>query len=223
MSSTRDQSSGPAPPVRRAPRQARAAQRVLLILEAAASVIAEVGYEAATLTQIAARANTSIGALYQYFPDKRAVAGALAASFGRKISERWEGLETASVGTNLEPLVDRMLSVIIGFLDDFPAFLPLLSAADGYRHDAQERDRLRGHIAALFIAYQPALDQKGAVRVAGVVVEIIKSMGRALEGQTPQQREALTAEFGLVLRSYLDARLGERRDPRVGVAGATDR
>jgi AcrR family transcriptional regulator len=63
--------------LRRQPKQKRSQQRVERILEAAAEVFAEVGYEAATTHAIAARAGTAIGSLYQFFPDKLAIFHAL--------------------------------------------------------------------------------------------------------------------------------------------------
>lgn len=63
--------------LRRQPKQKRSQQRVERILEAAAEVFAEVGYEAATTHEIATRAKTAIGSLYQFFPDKLAIFHAL--------------------------------------------------------------------------------------------------------------------------------------------------
>jgi AcrR family transcriptional regulator len=59
--------------MRRRPRQNRGQQRVEAILEAAEQLYGEVGYEAASTNEIAARANTSIGSLYQFFPNKEAI------------------------------------------------------------------------------------------------------------------------------------------------------
>ncbi len=47
------------------------------MLDACAELIAEIGYEQVTTTLIAKRANVAIGSLYQFFPDKTAVASAL--------------------------------------------------------------------------------------------------------------------------------------------------
>ena len=60
--------------VRVAPQQERSSRRLASFLDAAAELFAEVGYEATTMTAIAERSGSSIGALYNYFPDKQAVA-----------------------------------------------------------------------------------------------------------------------------------------------------
>jgi hypothetical protein len=52
-------------------------QRVAELLQAAAAVTQERGFEAATMAEIAARADAKIGSLYRFFPNKDAVADAL--------------------------------------------------------------------------------------------------------------------------------------------------
>lgn len=63
---------------RRSPRQARAAQTVDAILEAAAQVLERGGLAALTTNAVAERAGVSIGTLYQYFAHKNAVLMSLA-------------------------------------------------------------------------------------------------------------------------------------------------
>jgi AcrR family transcriptional regulator len=58
--------------------QERSAARVERMLDVCGELIDEVGYEATTTTMIARRAEVSVGSLYQFFPDKRAVVQALA-------------------------------------------------------------------------------------------------------------------------------------------------
>ena len=62
---------------RRIPIQERGEKRVAGLLEAAAAIFAEVGFEAATMRDIAERAGASIGSLYQFFPNKDVVARAI--------------------------------------------------------------------------------------------------------------------------------------------------
>jgi AcrR family transcriptional regulator/transposase-like protein len=63
--------------LRRQPQQKRGQQRVEKILVAAAEVFAAAGFAAATVQQIADRANTAVGSIYQFFPDKLAIFQAL--------------------------------------------------------------------------------------------------------------------------------------------------
>src|ERR1700733_9898956 len=133
---------------RRVPRQARAERTVAGLLDAAAAVIAEAGYEAATLTAVAARAGASIGSLYQYFPDKPAVARSLADRYGAELADRWAPLVDEAASLPVGQLVDRQFGVMLPLHAVRPAFLPLLAAAVDYRHAKVARGRLRGHVSA---------------------------------------------------------------------------
>jgi AcrR family transcriptional regulator len=69
-------------PARRKPRkkpaQERSRETVAALLTAAARILAEDGYERASVNRIAARAGVSVGSLYQYFPTKEALVAAVA-------------------------------------------------------------------------------------------------------------------------------------------------
>jgi AcrR family transcriptional regulator/transposase-like protein len=73
------------PTLRRQPQQKRGQQRVEKILVAAAEVFAAAGFAAATIQQIADRANTAVGSIYQFFPDKLAIFHALFTKHLQKI------------------------------------------------------------------------------------------------------------------------------------------
>jgi len=62
---------------RREPRQRRSRQTVEAVLEAVPRVLKRHGAQAITTNRIAEAAGVSIGSLYQYFPDKRAIFTAL--------------------------------------------------------------------------------------------------------------------------------------------------
>jgi len=63
---------------RRAPTQQRSRERVERMLAAASALISEQGSDAMRMGEVAERAGVSIGSLYQFFPDKRAIVWALA-------------------------------------------------------------------------------------------------------------------------------------------------
>ena len=194
-------------PHRRLPRQNRGERRVAAILAAAAALIAEVGYEAATLTEVAARAGASIGTLYQYFPNKEAVAQALRVQYGDEMAARWTPLVAGAARLGVEGLVERVFAVMLGFLAEHPAYLPLLDAPVAYRRDPAAGNRLRGHFAVLFQEKRPGLPAKEAFRVASVTFQLIKSMNGLLAQASAGERRELVGEYKLALTAYLQARL----------------
>jgi AcrR family transcriptional regulator len=63
--------------LRKSPRQQRSRAMVATLLEAAARVLAKRGWERFTTNEVAAVAGVSVGSLYQYFPNKLALAEAI--------------------------------------------------------------------------------------------------------------------------------------------------
>ena len=62
---------------RKAPKQARSQATVQVIVEAAARILEERGHEGFSTNAVAEKAGVSVGSLYQYFPRKDALIGAL--------------------------------------------------------------------------------------------------------------------------------------------------
>ena len=74
-------------PIRNEPVQARSTARLAALLDAAAHVIDEIGYERLTTAMVADRAGASIGTVYRYFPDRIAVLQSLAARNVDRVGE----------------------------------------------------------------------------------------------------------------------------------------
>ena len=72
---------------RRVPVQARSRERVDRILDAAAQLLAEKGYNAVKTNHIAKLARVSIGSVYQFFPNRFAIFHALAARYQDRIAD----------------------------------------------------------------------------------------------------------------------------------------
>lgn len=65
--------------LRNEPVQARSTARLASLLDAAAAIIDEIGYERLTTAMVAERAGASIGTVYRYFPDRVVVLQSLCA------------------------------------------------------------------------------------------------------------------------------------------------
>ena len=74
--------------VRTEPTQRRSTQRLDALLDAAAEIVDETGFERLTTQMVAERAGASIGTVYRYFPDRVAVLHALRERSVRRFRER---------------------------------------------------------------------------------------------------------------------------------------
>lgn len=77
---------------RKQPRQARSAELVAAVLEAAAQVLAKEGSQRFTTARVAEKAGVSIGSLYQYFPNKAAILFRLQSDEWRQTSAMLGGI-----------------------------------------------------------------------------------------------------------------------------------
>ncbi len=159
------------------------------------------------MTEIAARANASIGTLYQYFPDKEAILRALRQQYVNEFEVRWEPLRDEASKLSLKQLVDRFFDIIIEYFAKRPAYIPVLNAAATFKRDPATRNRLRGHFVALYRERRPDMTQETALRIANVTVQVFKAMHPLYAEANAAEKEEIVSEFKLLLLSYLNSRL----------------
>jgi AcrR family transcriptional regulator len=177
------------------------------LMESAAMVMTEVGYDAATMTAIAERAGASIGSLYQYFPNKEAIVRALRHQYAREIEALWIPLTTKGSRLGIRQLVDQIIDMFVDYIERRPAYFPVLSAPGNYKRDPATRNRLREHFATLFRERQPEMSREAAFRVANVTMQVLKGMSPLYAEAKGGEKQEIVREFKLVLMSYLSSRL----------------
>jgi AcrR family transcriptional regulator len=194
-------------------RQARGLRRIDQILEAAAGVFADAGYQAATTTAIAERAGISPGSLYQFFGDKDAIADALAARYAAELRRVNEStFRPDLVGASLDGLIDRVVNPFIEFNLTNPGFQALFT-------DPTTPARLSGTIAqlhelvteqfeALLGARAPQLPADDRRRCAQVSVQLFRALLPVILTTVDPERSALVTELKRALRGYLASVLG---------------
>ena len=105
-------------PNRRRPKQQRARQTVETVLQGAVRVLARDGLDGVTTNRIAEAAGVSIGSLYQYFPDKRAIFLALHERHAQRVQQVIQRTLDAHAAAPLEPLVVALMD---GLFDEHAA------------------------------------------------------------------------------------------------------
>jgi AcrR family transcriptional regulator len=168
---------------RREPRQRRARQTVEAILDAVVRILKREGFDAITTNHIAEIAGVSIGSLYQYFPDKRAIFVAL---HGRHIEEIDRVIQSTLVehaSSSLEELLRALVEAMIGAHLRDPELFELLASevphrADGSRHFAV---RLHGAFRLAIAARTDELDHgmrkgRSVDKMAFVAAHMVESL-----------------------------------------------
>jgi AcrR family transcriptional regulator len=187
----------------REPKRARGRQRVAALLDAATVVFAEKGYDAATMTEIAARSSTAIGSLYRFFPSKEALAEALLHRYGERAGAGLDAIAVRARELTAAQLADALLDLMMALKSERTALKVLMDArVDGDNRRQYLRGVIRGRIAGVLSAHAPALTADRAAIVSVMLLHLMKAIPElALEGEAA----ALIAEMRLVLRAYLTA------------------
>jgi AcrR family transcriptional regulator len=194
----------------RAPKRERGKQRVAALLEAATIVFAEKGYEAATMTEIAARAGAPIGSLYQFFPNKEALADTLLQHYADLLSADVQALEEQAAGLTPAALAGRLIVLMQSHRKEREVASVLADRRlDESARRSMFRHMLRKRIAAVLRAHAPGLDAARARDLAVVVLQLMKAVNQLNREEDLPARAAAARELVELTAAYLERRLGE--------------
>jgi AcrR family transcriptional regulator len=99
-------------------RQEQKSQTRAALLAAGRAAFAELGYGAATVADLAARAGVASGTFYVHFPSKEALADALLADFNAEMAERIAPILSRGPGASLEEIVAGVADAYFAHLSD---------------------------------------------------------------------------------------------------------
>jgi AcrR family transcriptional regulator len=201
------------PLMRRSPRQARGKERVARLLDAAEALFGEVGYEAASTNQIAARAGVPIGSLYQFFPNKEAIVGAVALRYQEGAATALSAaLGPRSAELAPEALAACVLEAMIAYGSARLGFTRIVLQAGADPHlagaAAAIMDIAAAHLEAILAMRRPALppsERSVAARVAMTAVMALLALVTAEKQRGPEHIKAIIAEAQQLLAAYLAA------------------
>ncbi|MEO3973967.1 TetR/AcrR family transcriptional regulator [Streptomyces sp. CAU 1734] len=179
------------------------------LLEAAADVFATSGYAAASTNAIARRAKVSPGTLYQFFPNKEAIAVEL----GGRLLHQWReshgaALVTAGLDLPLDELLDAMLDPLFAFNYENPAFAVLIHGPDTPGQIAEEfhtiHQGLLTRIETILGMYLPETPPAELSRIAHVSLTLFKAGLDLALTHEGEERQAYVREIKKVMFRYLE-------------------
>lgn len=190
-------------PQPRAPQQKRGHDRVAALMAAAAELFVEKGFEATTMTEIAARAGAAIGTLYLFFPTKQAMAQAILVATAEELSAELDGLREQTEAMHAATIADQLFALLGTFMATHPVYSALLDLPGDDQWRRAVRARRREQIAALFAQAYPPLPAEQAERLAVIVPQLMR-IPLTLVGEERLRDEVLD-ELRLMLNRHLES------------------
>jgi AcrR family transcriptional regulator len=187
----------------REPKRQRGRIRVAAIMQAGIDVFTEKGYDAATMTEIAARSGTAIGSLYRFFPTKESLADALLGQYTQHALDGLAELRARASEMTLDEIADALVDFRLALAPERSFAIVLLDARGG-SGDLREQFRnamLRG-LAGILRDAIPSLPRAKSAATATVLLHILKAV-TAADQEKPALRRALLAEIKGLVRAYL--------------------
>ena len=200
--------------LRRSPRQARSRDRVEGFLDAGDALLAAEGSSGLSTVRVAQEAGASIGTLYHWFPDKEAIAEALALRYWGELAAVVAAVAgDIEAGLDEDP-VDVVINALAAGFRERPGFLALWY---GDLRSEQIRDATRptrgnvqGSIERILAVAHPDAGPALRATVARVVVLIGDGALREAFRLANDGDPVVLSECRHALRVYVESRLGKR-------------
>jgi AcrR family transcriptional regulator len=202
------QNASPQAPLEaRTPQRRRGRKRVADLMEAGAQIFVEKGYDAATMTEIASRADASIGSLYQFFPSKTLLAEAIHVEALEALAIEMDALKQTLTGQeSAASIADSLIGRLLDFMQEHPALLVMAERRDiDPARKARTRKAMRDQIAGLLALGRPAIASEQLPTMAIVVLAVMRSAMTLLAEKTLASRNQVVAELRRMLHRHLEA------------------
>ena len=193
---------------RKQPQQARSAELVSTILQAAIQVLTKEGAQRFTTARVAEKAGVSVGSLYQYFPNKAAILFRLQSDEWRQTTELLRGI----LEDTQKPPLERLRTLVHAFIrsecDEAAMRGALDDAAPLYRDapEAQEAKAAGHRIVELFMQEALPTASDAARALAGdLITTTLSSVGKQFSEteRTPVEIEVYADAMADMFCAYL--------------------
>ncbi|ENN84515.1 transcriptional regulator, TetR family [Rhizobium freirei PRF 81] len=188
----------------RTPKRQRGHDRVVILLEAAARVFARKGYDAATMTEIAVEAHSSIGSLYQFFPTKPLLAEALHIDRLERLKAGLRDMAERSADLSAADSGEAIFDALGIFIEEYPEFAVLAGRRDiPKERKARSRAELKELIANVLRQAQPPISDDIGL-MSGIVLELLRITVVVSSEPDAAEDRRVVGELRLMLRKRLE-------------------
>jgi AcrR family transcriptional regulator len=193
---------------RRSAAQSRSQDKMARVLQATAALLDESGAEAVTTTAVAARAEVSVGWLYNFFDDRQGLLEEVMVTGLADLDRRLEEAGFSLAGGQWRERVEAGLGIVIDFFDASPGFRSLWFSSD-FSGRMLQANRLHDDALAEYLAATVTATRPDAPDVPlGVVTQIFVGMlDKGLDlayRNDPRGDKNMLAEVSRASIEYLD-------------------
>lgn len=193
---------------RKSPLQARALATKDALHTAAIQVLIQEGLVSCTTTGVAKRAGTSVGTLYQYYPNRDALLAAVLEARLDEVAETIEDtclrLRGARLSAMAAGLVTAFLKIKLGNPDASKALFAIAAERGGAELVLSGNIRMAASIAGMLASASDARFADPAITAAVALSSIVGSVRAVLEGFAPPGFEQrLDEQFVSLVSGYL--------------------
>ena len=195
--------------LRRVPMQARSREKVERALSAAEEIVEVDGVSAISLTAVARGAGVSVGALYQYLPDREAILAALTERYHARHEAHMDALVDHLSATRVPDPVGALLAGVVAVYREQAMARRLrveLQAASDPRLTREHKNRQVGRIRRLLEAYYVA-PSDSAETIARAVFFSADGLMHEAFADDPDGDPRMLAELETMMRTYVGERL----------------
>lgn len=192
---------------RRIPAQARSEHTVEKILDAALDLYVHDGVVETTTNAIAARAELSVGTIYQYFADKDAIASGASDRCFAELEEIFAGIIIDDERTT-STLLEQYIDALVDYVSERPGLVALMS--EGGRSYIARIDALVGWtetpLAHVIFSRRPEVEWDEALRCARIIASSVRGSMLAELRRPSMSSEQFKQELYLLLMGYIEMR-----------------
>jgi AcrR family transcriptional regulator len=174
--------------VRRSPTQRRAVATVDAVLDAVIRVLKREGFGALTTNRIAEVAGVSIGSVYQYFSNKRAIFAALHQRHIEQIDRLIASTLVKHAASPLDELIGALIEAMVDAHTQDPELFALLASEVPHRAGSTQdfAARLHGVFRLAISSKAPDIEKRGDLdKAVFVVANLVDSLSHAAALRRP--------------------------------------